>query len=142
VPSGGRVDFTTSRYFGFVGGPADGAYSTAADLLGFAGALRAGRLLDPSFTALVTGGKVALSPADNPPEPDRNRFYGYGYRVSIVNDQYVFGHSGNGAGRATNVDVYPDLDWVAVVLSNYDTSVSPVVQLERQLISQQGGYSR
>jgi hypothetical protein len=48
----------------------------------------------------------------------------------------VFGHPGSGPVRATNLDVYPDLDWVSVVLSNYDSTIDPI--LERQLISQQG----
>ena len=34
-------------------------------------------------------------------------------------------------------DIYPDLDWVAVVLSNYDTTVRPIVIQETQLITQQ-----
>jgi CubicO group peptidase (beta-lactamase class C family) len=136
--SGGRGDFTASPYFGFIGGPADGAYSTVSDLLRLAAALRAGRLLSPAFASLTTSGKVPLSPSDPPVEPERDRFYGYGFRDTAVSGQRVFGHSGSGAGKATNFDVHPDLDWVAVVLSNYDTSVDPIVQLERQLITQQG----
>jgi CubicO group peptidase (beta-lactamase class C family) len=132
--SGDRADFTMSEHFGFIGGPADGAYSTVSDLLSFAGALRAGRLLGPSFTELITGSKVVLSPSDPPVDPNRTRFYGYGYRNTFVENERVFGHSGSGPGRATNLDIYPELDWVAVVLSNYDTPVAPVVQLERQLI--------
>jgi CubicO group peptidase (beta-lactamase class C family) len=140
--SGDRVDFMTSEYFKFMGGPADGAYSTVSDMLGFARALRTGVLLKPSFTALITGGKVALSPSDPPADPNRTRFYGYGYRDTYVNNERVFGHSGSGPGRATNLDIYPDLDWVAVVLSNYDTPVSPIVQLERQLITGREADSR
>jgi CubicO group peptidase (beta-lactamase class C family) len=133
--SGDRADFTMSEYFGFIGGPADGAYSTVSDMLSFVGALCAGRLMEPSFTELITGSKVALSPSDLPFEPSRMRFYGYGYRNTFVDNERVFGHSGSGPGRATNLDIYPELNWVAIVLSNYDTSVGPIVQLGRQLIS-------
>jgi hypothetical protein len=134
-PSGGKLDFTESDDFGFIGTPVNGAYSTVSDLLRYAGALRTGKLLSPPFTALVTGGKVALSPSDLPPDPDPHRFYGYGFRVSIRNDHAVFGHSGSGAGTTTNLDVYPDLDWVSVVLCNYSTPIAPIVDLERQLVS-------
>jgi hypothetical protein len=56
----------------------------------------------------------------------------------------VLGHSGNGPGIAAGIDIYPDLNWVAVILENYDltpfgtsTQMSPVADLERQLITQQ-----
>ena len=132
-PAGERVDFTTHDYFGFVGGPADGVYSTASELLEFVGALREGRLLNPAFTELFTGGKVPLLPTDRPVTPAQSRFYGYGFRNTVVGGQRIFGHSGSGPGRATNLDIYPDLDFVAVILSNYDTSVEPIVQKEREL---------
>jgi CubicO group peptidase (beta-lactamase class C family) len=136
APGGGRTDFTASPYFGFVGGPADGAYATVADLARFAARLRAGGVLLPAFTRLVTTGKIAQSPDDSPPEPSRVRAYGYGWRTSIVGTHAVFGHSGSGPGRATNLDIFPDADWVVVVLSNYDTGVAPIVRLARQLITE------
>ncbi|WP_020667619.1 serine hydrolase domain-containing protein [Amycolatopsis nigrescens] len=135
LPSGERADFTTSEYFGFCGGPADGVYSTAADLLRFAGALRDGRLLSRPFVELATSGKVALSSSDSPADPSPNRFYGYGHRVVITGGQHVFGHSGRGAGVATNIDSFPDLDWDAVLLANYDCDLKPLVDLERRLIT-------
>jgi CubicO group peptidase (beta-lactamase class C family) len=137
-PGASRADFTESEYFGFIGGPADGAYSNIADMLKFTRALRAGRLLSPALVALITSGKVVLSPSDQPLEPYSIRYYGYGFRNTVVGNELVFGHSGSGAGRATNFDIYPELDWVAVILSNYDTPVAPIVQLERQLVSRQG----
>jgi CubicO group peptidase (beta-lactamase class C family) len=133
---GTRSDFTTSEFFPFSTGPAGGAYSTAADLLRFAEALSAGTLLRPSFAGLTTSGKIALSPSANPPEPPSQAlFYGYGHLDAIVNEQRLFGHSGGGAGVATRLDVFPDLRWVAVILSNYDTTINPIVELERQLIT-------
>jgi CubicO group peptidase (beta-lactamase class C family) len=92
-------------------------------------------VLLPAFTRLVTAGKVALSPDERPPEPSRSRSYGYGFRASIVGDHSIFGHSGSGAGKATNLDIVPGPDWVVVVLSNYDTSIDPIVRLARQLIT-------
>lgn len=132
-PGGTRVDFATSPFAPFtIGGPAGGAYATASDLLAFARALRSGRLLTPAFTALITSGKVALLPSQPPSQTD---FYGYGYRDAIVNGKRVFGHSGSGPGMATRLDVYPDLDWVSIVLSNYDTTIDPIVERARDVIT-------
>src|SRR5215831_5236974 len=135
-PSGDKLDFTESDNFGFIGTPVNGAYSTVSDLLRYAEALRTGTLLSPSFSALITGAKVALSPSDLPPDPDPHRFYGCGFRVSIRNNHDVFGHSGSGGGTTTNLDIYSDLNWVGVILSNYSTSIASMVDLERKLVSE------
>jgi CubicO group peptidase (beta-lactamase class C family) len=133
--SGERTDLTTSDYFGFVGGPADGIYSTAPELLGFARALLDGEPLNPAYTALFTSGKVPLTPTDPPSIQADSRFYAYGFRDMITGGHRVFGHSGSGTGRSTNLDIFPGLDWVTVVLSNYDTSIQPIVQKARDLIT-------
>lgn len=139
--TGGHTDFTDSEDFGFIGTPVNGAYSTVADLVRFARALQNGTLLAPAFSTLITTGKAALSPSDAPPDPDPHRFYGYGFRVSIRNNHGIFGHSGSGAGTTTNLDIYPDLDWVSAILCNYSAGfntpslLTPIVDLERQLIS-------
>jgi len=135
APSGGYTDFTESDDFGFIGTPVNGAYSTVSDLLRYADALRRGMLLSPSFSTLFTGAKVALSPSDRPPDPSLHRFYGYGFRVKIVNTHGVFGHSGSGAGTATNLNIYSDLDWVGVVLSNHGKPITSIVNLELQLVT-------
>lgn len=132
LPSGGRTDFAAGPYAPFSTGPAGGAYSTAGDLLAFARALSAGTLLDPAFTQIVTSGKVALPPAQ---PPSRTQFYGYGHLDAVVNDQRVFGHSGSGPGVATRLDIHPGQDVVSIVLSNYDTTINPVVELSRRLIT-------
>jgi hypothetical protein len=77
-----------------------------------------------------------VPPSAGPPEPaSQTLFYGYGHLAAIVNNQRVFGHSGSSAGAATRLDIHPDLDWVSVVLSNYDTTINPIVELERQFIT-------
>ncbi|MCC8250403.1 serine hydrolase domain-containing protein [Saccharothrix luteola] len=132
LPSGARGDFITTPHAPFSYGPAGGAYATASDLLAFARALTADELLGPAFTGLVTGGKVALPPADPPGQAE---FYGYGFRHTVTNGRRVIGHSGSGPGAATRLDVHPDLGWVVIVVSNYDTSVNPIVGLARQLVT-------
>lgn len=131
-PGGGRADATTMRGFPFVGGPFTGAYCTAGDLLRFATALHGGRLLDPGFTSVVTGGKQAIDPNNPPGGP---QFYGYGHVETTIGGHRIVGHTGGGPGRANNIDVFPDSGWVVIVLSNYDTSVRPIVDLARQLVT-------
>lgn len=129
-PDGTRVDATTLPGFPYVGGPFTGAYCTARDLFRFATALHGGTLLNPAFTHLATAGKQAVSPVDRP----TGQFYGYGQVETITGAHRIVGHSGGGPGRANNLDVFPDAGWVAIVLSNYDTSVWPIVDLAHQLI--------
>jgi CubicO group peptidase (beta-lactamase class C family) len=129
-PDGTRVDATTLPGFPYVGGPFTGVYCTARDLLRFAIALHGGGLLNPAFTNLATTGKQAVSPADLP----QGQFYGYGQVEAIAGAHRIVGHTGGGPGRSNNLDVFPDADWVAIVLGNYDTSVRPIVDLARQLI--------
>jgi CubicO group peptidase (beta-lactamase class C family) len=131
---GGRVDFVTTPEHWFVGGPDGGAYSTAGDMLRFATALRAGRLLHPSLVELVVGGKVPVPPGERPPIASQ-WLSGYGFDDSVHGRCHVFGHSGGGPGRATNFDVFPDQDWVSVILGNYDNPVTPIVVMARQLIT-------
>ncbi|WP_211267038.1 serine hydrolase domain-containing protein [Nonomuraea candida] len=133
--SGERADFTATEHFGFVGGPAEGVYASAPDLLAFVRALHAGELMSEAFTELFTGGKVVLGPADPPVTAGLCRLYGYGFRETILGGRRILGHSGSGPGRSTNIDIYPGLDWIAVVLSNYDTPVQPLVDKERDLIT-------
>ncbi|MFD1541069.1 serine hydrolase domain-containing protein [Nonomuraea guangzhouensis] len=133
--SGERADFTTSEYFGFVGGPADGVYASAPDLLSFVGALTKGTLLSAAYTSAFTNGKALLSPTDKPVVAADARFYGYGFRDTITSGHRVWGHSGSAVGVATNLDVFPDLGWIAVVLSNYDIPITPIVLKARELIT-------
>lgn len=134
--TGERVDFTTHEGFPFVGDPATGAYTTAADLLRFGGALWDGTLLDRAYTELLAGGKVPTDPADHGTSLDYLTHYCYGHIATIANGRRIAGHSGSGPGMANNVDVYPDLDWVTIVLSNYDTTVKPIVEESRRLITE------
>ncbi|GGU34785.1 serine hydrolase domain-containing protein [Lentzea flava] len=133
-PSGGRGDFTATPHHWFVGGPDGGAYATAGDLLRFATALRAGRLLPPALVGLVTGGKLPVPPGERPTTADQ-WLTGYGFEDHVYGRRHVFGHPGSGPGRATNLDVFPGDEWVAVVLGNYDTSIGPIVDLARHLVS-------
>ncbi|TDD95017.1 serine hydrolase domain-containing protein [Jiangella asiatica] len=134
-PSGDRVDFTTTPQFKFVDGPDTGLYSTASDLFRFITALRSGKLLDLDFLSLATGSGVPVAPRD----PGLSHwFVGYGFMHDVFGRRHIFTRSGGGPGRATRLDDFQDLDWVAVVLSNYDDkSIDAIVTREREIITQE-----
>jgi hypothetical protein len=44
-------------------------------------------------------------------------------------------HGGGSPGETTNISIYPDLGWVAVVLCNYDVDLRPILRLQDQLIT-------
>lgn len=92
------------------GGPAGGGYSTVDDLLKFSIALRHHKLLGPEYTDIVTTGKV-----DAPFGK-----YGYGFGDVNFNGVHSFGHNGGAPGISAQLDIYPDLDYTVIVLSNYD----------------------
>jgi CubicO group peptidase (beta-lactamase class C family) len=137
APAGPLTDITSEE--DFIGSPAGNAFSTAPDMVRFAQALTGGRLLSPAWSDLMTSGKVPLSPQqarDQP--PSQLDMVGYGPDIRIINDQIVFGHTGGAGGETTYIGIYPDLDWVAVILSNYNISneMRSLLQLQDQLITQ------
>jgi CubicO group peptidase (beta-lactamase class C family) len=90
-----------------VGSSEGGAYGTAEDLLRFALALRAGKLVGPQYVRLLASPKPELkSPS-------------YGYGVSLEPAEGIAGHGGTGAGASTSLDMFLHSGHTAVVLSNY-----------------------
>ncbi|MET8853490.1 serine hydrolase domain-containing protein [Amycolatopsis sp. NPDC004625] len=119
-PSGEYVDAIDRR--GFIGTPAGDAFSTCADMARFARALQGSKLLNPAFTAITLGGKLPLGP---PPGSGSGGvapvgFQCYGPVTMLVNNQWVTGHTGGAPGTSTDFQLYPDRDWVSVILSNRD----------------------
>jgi CubicO group peptidase (beta-lactamase class C family) len=106
------------------GGPAGGGFSTALDLYHFARALTGGRLLGPEMTEKV------LSPKPDLGSPD----YGYGFSVDEVAGERVVGHSGGFPGISSNLDMFLDSGYVAVVLTNLDQAAIPVQQAIREML--------
>jgi CubicO group peptidase (beta-lactamase class C family) len=118
-PSGEYVEAIDQR--GFIGTPAGDAFSTCADMARFARALQGSKLLDPVFTQITLNGKVPLPPpAGSGPAVPPVAFQGYGPMVMLANNQWVIGHSGGAPGTSTDFQMYPDRDWVSVILSNRD----------------------
>ncbi len=92
-------------YLTMKGSSAGGGFSTAADLLKFAFALRDGQLVSPATLKAMTN-------------DDKENGYGYGLSLRKLNDVVVYGHNGGFPGVAGEVDILPEKGIIAVSLSN------------------------
>ena len=88
------------------GTAAGGGYSTAADLLKFARALRAGVLLSPASLAEATRRQTP--------------WYGYGFMVGQRHGVAGFGHGGGAEGMNASLGIFPAQDTVVIGLANLD----------------------
>jgi D-alanyl-D-alanine carboxypeptidase len=88
------------------GTAAGGGYSTVGDLLRFAEALRAGRLISNATLAEAT-------------RPHQEQ-YGYGFQVQGQGPPRSYGHGGGAPGMNGELRVFPQLGYVVVALSNLD----------------------
>jgi CubicO group peptidase (beta-lactamase class C family) len=119
----GRPVLRNNQFDLFVrGGPEGGAYSTAHDLLRFARALRGGKLLSTQLVSEALSAKPSLGSS------------GYGYGFEVEEGGRVLGHGGSFVGAQTKLDLFPQGDYTAVVLSNLDNAARPVVAKVRSLL--------
>lgn len=100
------------------GTPAGGGYSTIGDLDRFATALMSNRLLDPRHTDLLTTGKV---------DAGEGMRYGYGFMEEVDRGLKRIGHTGGAPGMGCLFFVYPETDWLVIVLSNRDAPAAKMV---------------
>lgn len=92
-----------------------GGYSTCHDLLNFSRSLMENKLLNPEMTKTVLTPYV-LEGSKN----GQTKYNGYGFQIWDINGIKRIGHPGRFAGINTRFDVYPDLGYTVIVLSNYD----------------------
>jgi CubicO group peptidase (beta-lactamase class C family) len=104
------------------GGPQGGGYSTVEDLLKFDRALRSNKLVGAEYVRILTTAKTEL----NSPN--------YGFGFSVNSDGKSFGHSGGFPGIHSNLDMFRESGWTAIVMSNYSRAGQPVMQKMRSLI--------
>jgi CubicO group peptidase (beta-lactamase class C family) len=93
------------------GGSAGGGFSTVDDLLRFRNALLDGRLLSPASTDLLLAGKVRMG---------EHAQYAYGFIDREVEGQRIVGHGGGAPGICSLLNIYVDLGYTAIVLTNGD----------------------
>ena len=96
------------------GSPAGGAYASSIDMFRFSTALMSNKLLSKPYTNNVILGKVPYGP------PDQQKKYAYGFANQIVNGKMIVFHDGGANGISTSIDIYPELGYTVIILSNYD----------------------
>ena len=108
--------------------PSGGCYSTVDDLLRFTEALRRHRLLDREATEKATSPQIVIA-------DDGTDAYGFGFQVRKQGEVSYFGHSGALPGASARCDIYPDLGYTVIVLSNAEGSASHMAGRVRDLIA-------
>jgi D-alanyl-D-alanine carboxypeptidase len=102
------------------GGAMGGLYSTGPDVLRFAQALRAGRLVTPATVDVMRTAKPELGAP------------GYGFGVMPDRTPGIWGHGGDLPGADTVLEFYAG-DYVVVILANMDNVTAPIVRTTRAL---------
>jgi CubicO group peptidase (beta-lactamase class C family) len=100
------------------GSPAGGGYASANDLLRFAQALQAGRIVRSDTLATMTQGAVPAFPGMR---------YGYGFGV-VSEPVRHFGHLGGSSGVHASFDLYPESEFVVIVLANAEHNAREMTQ--------------
>ncbi len=93
------------------GTSAGGGYSTVGDLMKFADALLAHKLLNADNTELLIKGKV---------DSGGGRMYAYGFEDERKDGAGAVGHSGGAPGMSGDLKIYPQSGYVVAALSNLD----------------------
>jgi CubicO group peptidase (beta-lactamase class C family) len=117
-----------------IGNPSGGAISTTQDMARFARALMWYELLDASLTAMVTAGKV---PVNRPGGPAWDR-YAYGFEDERIGGVRIVGHNGGSPGYEGQLDIYPDLGYSVVILTNQDRALVPAIRQTESLLTGTG----
>jgi CubicO group peptidase (beta-lactamase class C family) len=92
--------------------PMGGGWSTLDDLARFANALTQGRLVRPETVERIV---IGILPAEYGGRD------GLGFETRVANGVRVAGHRGAAPGVTNQVEFYPDLGYVTVVLGNTDS---------------------
>lgn len=114
-----------------IASPSGGAYSTVGDLLNFAQALTAHKLLSPAMTTTVLTPRVN-SPQPGGPPVDK---YTYGFAYQAINGVTFIGHNGGTPGYEGQLDIYPKTGYVVVVLTNQDETLVPAIQRSEAMLT-------
>jgi CubicO group peptidase (beta-lactamase class C family) len=119
----------TTQFIEVKGTSAGGGYSTAIDLHQFSQALLSGKLLSSKSIGMVTKGKVIMPPPPMPlnAKPMAEMKYGFGFGEFYKNNVRIIGHNGGAPGVDVQLDIYPDLGYTVIVLSNYGRAIRPII---------------
>lgn len=103
-----------------------GGYSTVDDLASYADALMSNRLLGKEMTDRVLSGYV---------DAEYGGRDGYGFETRLINGVKMAGHRGALAGSSNEVEFYPDLGYILVVLGNTDSGTEDIAMHVRGLLT-------
>lgn len=112
------------------GSSAGGGYATAGDLLRFSACLMENRLLSAEMTGLM------MEPQSHLEAASLSFDYGYGIMLLQQNGRLIVGHSGGAPGVCSTLDIYPDLNYTVVVLTNSDDDCRPVRMEIRRVLTE------
>lgn len=115
-----------------IGNPSGGAYSTTEDLMKFAQAFMGHKLLSAAMAQTILVPRVS-TPRPGGPSIDE---YTYGFAYQKENNTLFIGHNGGTAGYEGQLDIYPDKGYVAVVLTNQDNAMAPIIRYSEKLLTQ------
>lgn len=107
---------TNAQKLSYRGSSAGGGYSTVGDLLSFANALQADKLLNAHYTQLLTTGQVTMPTS----LPDNPRRYALGFGDQKINGERCFGHNGGAPGMSGDLAICPGRGYIIAVLANMD----------------------
>jgi CubicO group peptidase (beta-lactamase class C family) len=93
------------------GTSAGGGYTTVEDLLRFANVLGEHKLLDATYTNVLTTGKVNSGGTER---------YAYGFEDHTFNGLHCFGHGGGSPGMNGDLQVCPESGYTVIALANMD----------------------
>lgn len=111
------------------GGPSGGGYSTVDDLLKFGRALKKDVLISSASRETLWKDRVDFPLA-------ANSRYGYGFILKRYAKTRIIGHGGGFSGISSELDIYPDLGYTVVILSNVDQGSVVVASKLREWIVQ------
>lgn len=137
-PVGEKIVREANTHFIEVKGTsAGGGYSTAIDLFKFSKALLSGEILSRNSIEVITRGTITMPRPPMPPnaKPLPETKYGYGFGEKYKNNIRIIGHNGGGPGVEGQIDIYPDLGYTVVVLSNYDFGTRPIIKFIEDIIT-------
>ncbi len=108
---GGGAEHPNAETLPYRGTSAGGGYSTVEDLLRYANALGAHKLLNADYADMLTTGKVDT--------PGGGR-YAFGFDDRTTNGIRCFGHGGGAPGMNGELEICPTAGYVVAVLANMD----------------------
>lgn len=106
-----------------MGGPHGGGYSTVGDLLKFSLALQSNVFLKQESVQRLLSSK----PGINSPLNECG--------ILVQREPLIANYSGGFMGISTNIDMFLEAGWTAIVLSNYTSAREPVVKKMRELVT-------